>query len=225
MARFRAPPYPSLTRSCRLNVRTPRASSCHEAAIRSRNDPVDGAAQGSEPWPGTRRPLGLARGRASRTRSQIRRAESLAPRGGGGVRRHFTRATVERDGCLVSRRPPAIPGGCSLGMGACAPSRHRRPADRERQDPAGHRRDPPNRVERALSGADTRPAGPVGARDRRRVRGRHRALWGRRPPSGSPDGSHLRERIPAHGPARRPIRPRHRRFITSAPASATKRSK
>src|SRR5439155_84018 len=66
-------------------------------------------------------------------------------------------------GLLVPDRAAPVPGGGAVGLGAGAAPRSRRPADWERQNPAGPRSDGTRRIERVVPRSDTNPARAVAA--------------------------------------------------------------
>src|SRR5439155_1277600 len=78
---------------------------------------------------------------------------------------------------------------------------------KERENPARPRSDGARRLERVVPRSDTNPARAVAASHQAHVCRSRRLLRRRRPRARRADRRHLRERIPAHGPARQPLRP------------------
>src|SRR3989442_3129819 len=183
---------------CTAPVRAPPLRPRYDATARRRS------------WP---RPFGYPGGPLGPTRPSL--PDARIPLPGSPPRSGSTgRAVLGRSpgpaaavGLLVPDRAAAVPRGGAVGLGAGAAPSSRRPADRERQNPAGPRSDGTRRIERVVPRSDTNPARAVAASHQAHVCRSRRLLWRRRPRARRADRRHLRERLPAHGPARQPLRP------------------
>src|SRR5439155_17413575 len=149
------------------------------------------------------RPFGYPGGPLGPTRPSL--PDARIPLSGSSPRADSTgRAVLGRSpgpaaavGLLVPDRAEAVPRGGAVGLGAGGAPSSRRPADRERQNPAGPRSDGTRRIERVVPRSDTNPARAVAASHQAHVCRSRRLLRRRRPRARRADRRYLRERLPA----------------------------
>lgn len=210
--RLQAPPRTlSGRRSCRIRVGHAYCSLSGRASrLRPGDDPAPRSARPAQPRGSPGRPVGSARAGPPRAGPRLPRPQGSAVASRDPVlgRRPAARPGAGR---VVGDPAATLPGGGARRLGTRRPARPGRPAHRQRQDPRGGGRDGADAARQPLPRAHPGAPRPVEARAAAGLPRGDRLLRRRRARARAGDRRDVRERLPAHGPARQPVRPARRR--------------